>query len=60
MVKHMLHDADLVGHYEIMNSYVPRMGIQAEWYRPCITNQRTTRARRLLKIKLTVYWMVYF
>ena len=42
VVEHMLHDNDVVVYYEIVNSYVPRMGIQADWYRPCNTNQRTT------------------
>ena len=38
----MLHNAKVVVEYGIMNSYVPCMGIQADWYRPCNTNQRTT------------------
>ena len=38
----MLHDADVVVHYEIVDSYMPRMGIQADLYRPCNTNQPTT------------------
>ena len=33
VVEHMLHDGDVVVHYEIMNFYVPRMGIQACRYR---------------------------
>ena len=37
----MLHNAEIVVQYEIMNSYVPCMCIQADWYRPCNTNQRT-------------------
>src|SRR5258706_9432616 len=47
----MLHNAEIVVHYENMNFYVPCMGIQADWYRPCYTNQRTAGqcpARRVL------------
>ena len=43
VVEHMLYDADVVVHYEIVDSYMPRMGIQTDWYRPCNTNQPTTR-----------------
>ena len=25
VVEHMLHDADVVAHYEIVNAYIPRM-----------------------------------
>jgi len=27
---------------EVVNSYVPCIGIHADWYRPCNTNQQTT------------------
>ena len=32
-VEHMLDNAEVAVHYEIMNSDVPCMGIQAHWYR---------------------------
>ena len=51
VVQHMSYNTEVVVQYGIMNSYVPCMGIQANWYRPCNTNQRTTgqlRARRVL------------
>ena len=33
VVEHMLHNAEVVVYYEITNSYVPFIGIQADW--PC-------------------------
>ena len=35
MVEHMLHNAKRLVHYEIVNSFVPCMDVQADWYRPC-------------------------
>ena len=35
----MLHDADVVVPYEIMNPYVPHMDIQADLYRPSKNGQ---------------------
>ena len=43
-MEHVLQNAEVVVYYEIMNSNVPCTCIQADWYRPCNTNQRTTRA----------------
>src|SRR5258706_16428867 len=42
VVEHWLHNAEVFGHYVIMNSYVSCMYIQADWYRLCNANQRTT------------------
>ncbi len=73
-MEHVLHNAEVVVYYEIMNSCVPFMYIQEDWYRPCNTNQRiisldSLRARRDLfswhdfERKYTVLacwnWMVY-
>jgi len=41
VMEHMLHNAKVVVHYEIMNSYRPFMCIQADWYHPCNTTQLT-------------------
>ena len=40
--RHILHDAEVVAHYEIIDSYVLCMDIQTDWDRPCNINQRTT------------------
>jgi len=40
-VEHRSHNAEIVGHYVVTNSYVPCVCIQADWYRPHNTNQRT-------------------
>ena len=42
VVENMLHNAEVVVHYEIMNCYVPCIWIQVDWYHLCNTNQRTT------------------
>ena len=42
VVEHTLYNAEVVVQYGIMNSYVPCMGIQADWYRPYNTNQQIT------------------
>ena len=54
---HMLHDGDVVVHYEIVNFYVPRMGIQACWYRPCTNGVSGSGQTFSLEIK---FWVVYF
>ena len=41
VVEDMLHNAEVVVHYEIMNSYVPSMCVQAGWYRSCNTDRQT-------------------
>ena len=43
VVEHRLHNAAVVDHYVIMNSYVPCVCVQAGWYHPCNTNQRAIR-----------------
>ena len=51
VVGHMLYNAKSVVNYETMNSYMLYMGIQANLYRRCDTNQRTTEqcaARKVL------------
>ena len=60
----MLHNVEVVVHYEVMNSNVPCMCIQADWYRPCNTNQRTTGVLfswHDLERKMYCWnWVVYF
>ena len=43
-MEHMLHNAEVVVYFGIMNSYVLCTCIQADSYRSCNTNQRTMRA----------------
>ena len=45
----MLHNDEVVVRYEIMNSSVPCMGIQADWYHPC---EQLDSVRFSLEIKL--------
>ena len=38
-MEHMLHDPEVVVHYEIMDFFGTRIGIQAYRYRPCKNGQ---------------------
>ena len=44
VVEHVLRNVEVVVQYEIVNSYVPSMGIQADWHR----TSGQLRARRVL------------